>query len=211
MRNADDRPFAGVPVPSEPWAYSDRLVDALRMAAIMHGAQLRKSTSIPYLTHLLGSCSIALAYGATEDEAIAALLHDALEDVEPTEAAREAVSRFGPEVLRLVEACTDADTHPKPPWRERKERYVRHLAEADRSVLLVSASDKLDNARAIVADLRSIGPELWSRFKAGRDGQLWYFRSLVTAFRANPAHNPHLIDELDRTVTEMERLAAQSS
>ena len=174
----------------------------------MHGAQVRKSTTIPYLTHLLGACSIALAHGATEDEAIAALLHDAIEDVQPTEAAREAVGRFGPKVLRIVEACTDADTHPKPPWRERKERYVRHLAEADRSVLLVSASDKLDNARAIVADLRSIGPDLWARFNAGREGQLWYYRALVTAFRANPAHVASLIDELDRTVTEMERLAA---
>lgn len=180
-------------------------------SAALHQAQRRKSTSIPYLAHLLGACSISLAHGVNEDEAIAALLHDAIEDVQPTEDARKAVGRFGPEVLRIVEACTDADTHPKPPWRERKEAYFSHLAGADRPVLLVSASDKLDNARAIVADLRTIGPELWSRFNAGRDGQLWYYRELVTAFRANPAHVPSLIDELDRTVGEMERLATEAT
>ena len=204
QRGATAPPETRAPEP----AYSPRLVDALQVAATLHIIQYRKSTTTPYLTHLLGACSIALAHGATEDEAIAALLHDAIEDVEPVEIARKAVGAFGAEVLRLVEACTDADTHPKPEWRERKERYVRHLGDADHSVLLVSASDKLDNARAIVADLRTLGPKLWSRFNAGRDGQLWYYRALVTAFRANPAHLPALIDELDRTVAEMERLGA---
>ena len=118
------------------------------------------------------------------------------------------MGRFGAEVVRVVEACTDADSHPKPPWRARKERYLRHLADADRSVLLVSASDKLHNARAIVADLRTIGPALWERFNATQEVTVWYYRSLVTAFRANPAHEPALTAELDRVVTEMERLAS---
>lgn len=211
MRGTDDLPFAGIPLPPDRWVYSRRLVDALEVAALMHAAQKRKGTEIPYLTHLLGACSIALDHGATEDEAIAALLHDAIEDVEPREAARAAVDNFGPEVRRIVEACSQIDTGPKAPWRERRERYIRHLADADRSVLLVSASDKLSNARAIIADLRTIGPAVWSRFSVPRDETLWYYGSLVTAFRANPAHLPPLIDELDRTVTEMERLAAESS
>lgn len=190
--------------------YSDRLSVALRTAAELHAGQCRKGTNIPYLAHLLGTCAIALEHGAGEDEAIAALLHDAIEDVRPTETTRARVATFGERVLAIVEACTDADAHPKPPWRERKVRYLAHLATADHSALLVSAADKLHNARAIVADLRRVGPAVWDRFNpdAGRDGSLWYYRSLVEAYRENPAHDPDLIAELDRTVTEMERLAA---
>jgi (p)ppGpp synthase/HD superfamily hydrolase len=106
-----------------------------------------------------------------------------------------------------VEGCTDSDTHPKPPWRERKETYVRHVSEADAPILLVSAADKLHNARSIVTDLRRYGEATWERFTGGRDGSLWYYRALVGAFRANPAHQAELVEELDRTVTEMETLA----
>jgi (p)ppGpp synthase/HD superfamily hydrolase len=186
--------------------YSERLIQALQVAAQLHLGQVRKGTHFPYITHLLGTCSIALEFGANEDQAIAALLHDVIEDVEPTERARAAVADFGPEVLRIVEACTDSDVHPKPPWNERKRHYLAHLHEADRAILLVSASDKLNNARAIVTDLHRVGPAVWDRFTADNEDKLWYYRSLVDAFRANPAHGPALIDELDRVVTEMESL-----
>ncbi len=109
--------------------YSERLIDALGVAARLHAGQRRKGSDIPYLSHLLGTCGIALDYGAGEEEAIAALLHDVIEDVQPTADARAAVAAFGPEVLRIVEGCTDSDTHPKPPWRERKEAYVEHVAD----------------------------------------------------------------------------------
>jgi (p)ppGpp synthase/HD superfamily hydrolase len=188
--------------------YSDRLIDALGVAARLHAMQRRKGSEIPYLGHLLGTCSIALDYGADEDEAIAALLHDAIEDVQPTADARAAVAEFGERVLRIVEGCTDSDQHPKPPWHARKEAYVEHLGDADASVLLVSSADKLHNARSVVADLRRHGDATWDRFTGGRDGSLWYYRALVGAFRANPAHHVALVDELDRNVTEMERLAA---
>jgi len=196
-----------IPLPAEPWRYSERLVKALEAAAVMHAAQRRKGTEIPYLAHLIGTCAIALEYGADEDEAIAALLHDAIEDVEPAAEARAAVAGFGDRALRIVEACTDTDAHPKPPWRPRKEAYLRGLAGADASVLLVSASDKLHNARSVVADLRATGDAVWDRFTPSREESLWYYRALVDAFRANPAHRSALIDELDRTVTDMERLA----
>jgi len=192
--------------PAEP-AYTERMHDALAAGARLHKHQRRKGTTIPYLTHLLGTCSIALEYGANEDQAIAALLHDVIEDVEPVELARGEVATFGPEVLRIVEACTDTDVRPKPPWRERKEAYIAHLGEADAAVLLVSASDKLHNATAIIHDLHRHGASVWDRFNAPRDDTLWYYRALVDAFRANPAHVPALIDELDQAVTEMERLA----
>jgi (p)ppGpp synthase/HD superfamily hydrolase len=187
--------------------YSDRLIQALQAAAELHHGQVRKGTSFPFITHLLGTCSIALEFGANEDQAIAALLHDVIEDVEPVERARAAVAEFGPEVLRIVEACTDSDVHPKPPWNDRKRRYLEHIHEADHAILLVSASDKLSNARSIVIDLHRVGSAVWDRFTADHEDKLWYYRSLVDAFRANPAHEPALIDELDRVVTEMETLA----
>lgn len=185
--------------------FGPRFAAALDTAHRLHTGQVRKGTAIPYVSHLLGASAIAIEHGATEDEAIAALLHDAIEDVQPIETARAAVRSFGPEVERIVLACTDATTHPKPPWRARKEAYIAHLATADASVLLVSASDKLHNARAIVDDLRVIGQKVWDRFNPEADS-LWYYRALVRVYRANPASNSRLIDELDRTVTEMERL-----
>ena len=189
-------------------AYSPRLIDALRVAAELHSEQRRKGSEVPYLAHLLGCCSIALDYGADEEEAIAALLHDAIEDVEPVDEARAAVAAFGERVLRIVEGCTDTDEHPKPPWRARKEAYIAHLADAGASVLLVSAADKLHNARSVNADLRRHGESTWERFNGGREGSLWYYRALVDAFRANPDHTADLVDELDRVVTEMEDLAS---
>jgi (p)ppGpp synthase/HD superfamily hydrolase len=186
--------------------YSERLIQALQVAAQLHLGQVRKGTQFPYITHLLGTCAIALEFGASEDQAIAALLHDVIEDVEPTERARAAVAAFGPEVLRIVEACTDSDVHPKPPWNERKRNYLASLDQADHAILLVSASDKLNNARMIVTDLHRVGPAVWDRFTADHEDKLWYYRSLVDAFRANAAHEPALIDELHRVVTEMETL-----
>jgi len=194
-------------IDTEDAKYTARFIAALRVAAELHATQVRKGTDFPYVAHLLGTCAIALEFGANEDQAIAALLHDAIEDVEPTTMARGAVARFGPEVLRIVEACTDSEPAGRPPWHERKERYLAHLHEADAPILLVSASDKLYNARAIVIDLRRVGAGVWDRFEGGRDDRLWYYRSLVEAFRANKASDPHLVEELALTVADMERLA----
>jgi (p)ppGpp synthase/HD superfamily hydrolase len=179
----------------------------MAVAAQIHAAQIRKHTTIPYLSHLLGPCSIAMEYGATEDEAIAALLHDAIEDGEPVEAARATVWTFGDEVGQIVEGCTDSDAHPKPPMRERKEAYLVRLESEDRSVLLVSASDKLHNARSIVRDIRGVGSAVWDRFSVPKEDTLWYYRTLVATYQANPAQNHALVGELDRTVIELEKLA----
>lgn len=163
---------------------------------------MRKGTTIPYLSHLIAVSGIALEHGANEDEAIAALLHDAVEDQggQPTlDMIRE---RFGAAVADIVDGCTDAFVDPKPAWRPRKEAYLAHLASASPSVRLVSASDKLSNARSILTDLRHIGPDLWDRFTGRRDGSLWYYRSLVQAFEAH-GRTP-LVDELDRTVQAIE-------
>ena len=214
----DDLPFEGVPEPAGPPRYGDRFVKALRVAAIVHGGQVRKSTGpdsewIPYISHPLGVCSIAQGYGADEDEAIAALLHDVLEDVTPTEAALRTVRWFGDRVCRIVEDCTDGMPGPegrKQPTAERRAAYLPRLATADSSALLVSASDKLHNARSIVADLRVKGHDVWRRFNLGKDDQLAWYGGLVDAYRANPAHHVPLVDELDRVLQEMRRLAEET-
>lgn len=188
---------------------TERFEDALVYAARLHARQVRKGAGVPYVSHLLGVAAIALEHGADEDEAIAALLHDAVEDQGGAATREEIRRRFGQRVASIVDGCTDADVTPKPPWRERKERYVAHLASAPPSVRLVSAADKLYNARTILADYRAHGESLWPRFTGGREGTLWYYRALVEAFRA---HGPDpLADELARVVAELERLAGGAS
>jgi GTP pyrophosphokinase len=185
---------------------TERFEEALVYAARLHARQIRKGTAIPYVSHLLAVASLVLENGGVEDEAIAALLHDAVEDQGGAATREEIRRRFGESVAVIVDGCTDTETTPKPPWRERKERYVAHIADAPASVRLVSASDKLHNARSILSDLRSSGDAVWQRFTGGREGTLWYYRSLVEAFRAHGS-SP-LVEELTRTVAEIERLAA---
>jgi (p)ppGpp synthase/HD superfamily hydrolase len=186
---------------------STRFEEALVFAAQLHREQTRKGTTIPYIAHLLGVASIVLEYGGDEDEAIAALLHDAIEDQGGASTREEIRRRFGETVVAIVNGCTDAEVIPKPPWRARKEDYIAHMAHASPSVRLVSAADKLHNARAILADYRVLGEALWPRFNGGKAGTLWYYRSLVSAFRARGMTS--LVEELDRVVSEIEHLAAR--
>src|SRR5438876_4887838 len=186
-----------------PTSLSDRFEQALVYAARKHAKQQRKGTNIPYVAHLLGVANIALTYGADEDEAIAALLHDAVED-QGGAGTREEIRRlFGDRVAEIVDGCSDTDVEPKPPWKKRKEAYIAHLREASSSVRLVSAADKLDNARAILADYRALGEKLWSRFNGGRDGTLWYYRTLVDTFRAVEVTS--LVAERSKVVGEAEQ------
>jgi (p)ppGpp synthase/HD superfamily hydrolase len=186
-----------------------RFDKALVFASELHRKQVRKGTTIPYVSHLLGVASLALEHGADEDEAIAALLHDAVEDQGGKKTRERIRRRFGERVARIVDGCTDGDAVPKPPWKERKVAYLAHLSQASPSVLLVSASDKLYNARAILRDYRSIGEKLWARFTGGREGTLWYYRALVDTYeKAKPSVPTPLLDELDRTVEALEQLAS---
>ena len=183
---------------------SKRFTDALIFASHLHADQTRKGSGIPYITHLLGVASIALEYGANEDEAIAALLHDAIEDQGGAPTREEIRRRFGDNVTEIVDGCTDCDTTPQPPWRQRKEAYIAHIPTASASVRLVSAADKLHNTRSILNDYRLLKDAVWGRFKGGKDGTLWYYRALVDAFRAN--ESTPLVDELERVVSELEQL-----
>lgn len=191
---------------------TDRFTRALALATELHAGQTRKGTSIPYVGHVLGVTSIALHFGADEDEAIAALLHDTVEDapkhVGPAAVRARIQDDFGARVLEIVEGCTDTDVTPKPAWLERKKAYVAHVSEASESVVLVSASDKVHNAGAILSDFHGIGHEVWHRFNAdaGMPGVIGYYRGLVRAYR-EAAHHPRLIDELDRVVSALETAA----
>ena len=187
--------------------YGERFEEALQYAARTHAHQRRKGTSIPYITHLLAVAAIVGEHDGTETEVIAALLHDAVEDQGGASRLREIRERFGEEVAAIVQQCSDTDQTPKPPWRERKEAYIGHLAAASPLARLVSAADKLHNARAILADYRKHGDALWSRFNnRGRDDTLWYYRELVRAYKA-AGTNP-IVEELDRVVGELDRLVA---
>ena len=163
---------------------TSRFDEAFAYASRIHRGQLRKGTNTPYISHLLGTAAIALENGADENQAIAALLHDAVEDQGGAARLVDIRARFGEHVAEIVDHCTDTDIEPKPPWRARKETYITSLAHKPGSSLMVSLADKTHNAGAIVADLAVHGDALWHRFTGGRDGSLWYYRALVTAFRA---------------------------
>lgn len=192
---------------------STKFYEALSYAAELHAKQVRKGTPIPYVAHLLAVASLVLEHGGSEAEAIAGLLHDAIEDQGNDGRTRTEIGeRFGVDVLAIVAACSDAEGQAgqaKPPWKERKLAYIAHVREAGAATRLVSAADKLHNARAILGDLRVLGDELWPRFSGGKENSLWYYRSLVTEFRqaGGSESMKRLIDELDRTVTEIELLA----
>ncbi len=182
-----------------------RLDRAFSYANELHQNQLRKETSVPYIAHLMAVCSLVLEDGGDEEEAIAALLHDAVEDQGGRNTLEEVRRLFGERVAMIVEGCTDAFSSPKPPWLERKQRYLAHLATAPPEVLRVSLADKLHNARSILTDLRADGDSIWDRFNGGREGTLWYYRSLAELFQ-NISSSPMAI-ELVRTVHRMDRLA----
>lgn len=182
-----------------------RFLRAFQFAAEKHAGQTRKASTIPYIGHLMGVASLVLEAGGDEDLAIAALLHDVVEDCGGAPMLKEVRWRFGARVARIVDGCTDADTFPKPPWRERKEKYLRHLKKADADIRLVSAADKLNNVRSILTDYRELGESVWSRFKGGRDGTLWYYRALLDEFLRRPANR--ITRELALAVKELEAAA----
>jgi (p)ppGpp synthase/HD superfamily hydrolase len=182
-----------------------KIVEAIAYAAAAHAGQVRKGTAIPYFAHLLAVTAIVLEHGGDETAAVAALLHDVVEDCGGRPRLADVRERFGDAVAAIVEGCTDADTMPKPPWRGRKEAYIARLANEPSAVQLVSAADKLHNARSLLEDHFETGSAIWSRFNGGRDGTLWYYRTLVGCYTKAP---PALVRELNRVVTALERRAA---
>jgi (p)ppGpp synthase/HD superfamily hydrolase len=184
-------------------ALTERFDEAVRYAREVHAGQTRKGTNAPYISHLLGVSSIVLDDGGSEDEAIAALLHDAAEDHGGRARLEDIRARFGEAVAKIVEDCTDSWETPKRPWAERKLAYAEHARTLPVSSLRVSVADKVHNTYAILRDLRNEGEKAWDRFKATPDDVLAYYQSLVRSYRE--AGGGKLVDELERIVRGIER------
>ncbi len=187
---------------------TERFERALIYACHVHGGQTRKGPDgIPYIGHLLGVASLVIEDGGSEDEAIAALLHDAVEDQGGARRLADIRTHFGDRVAAIVEGCTDADSVPKPDWLPRKRRHIRHLRSATAEVLRVSCADKLHNARAILADYRKLGDAVFDRFTGLKAGTLWYYACLVNVFKAVGPRS--LAEELEQVVRELREQAAK--
>ena len=182
---------------------------AFQFAAQEHAGQTRKASTIPYIAHLMGVASLVLEAGGDEDLAIAALLHDVVEDCGGAPMLKEVRRRFGNRVAEIVDGCTDAYEVPKPTWRERKESYIRRLKKESADTRLVSAGDKLNNVRSILSDYRAVGESVWSRFNGGREGTLWYYRTLRNEFLRRDENR--VTRDFDLAVRELESLAGCAS
>lgn len=186
--------------------FGPRFDEALLFAHELHRHDVRKGTGKPYISHLLGVCSLVVDYGGDEEMAIASLLHDAVEDHGGRPMLEQIRERFGERVAHIVDGCTDSyvlDATQKEPWRLRKETYLARLPLEDDDVRLVSAADKLYNSRTIVRDLRRDGITALDRFNGGRKDTVWYYDQLVRAFRE--AGTNDLVEDLALSVDEMKR------
>jgi len=186
-----------------------RFQRAFQFAAQMHSGQTRKASTIPYIAHLMGVASLVLEAGGDEDLAIAGLLHDVVEDCGGVPMLKEVRRRFGKRVAEVVDGCTDAYEVPKPPWRERKESYIRRLKKESADTRLVSAADKLNNVCSILSDYRAIGESVWSRFNGQRDGTLWYYQTLRDEFLRR--NKNRITRDFDLAVRELESLTGCTS
>ena len=194
-----------ITITKRPIELGPRFRRAFLFAAEKHAWQARKASTIPYIAHLMGVASLVLEFGGDEDMAIAALLHDVVEDCGGEPMSKEVRRRFGARVAKIVDGCTDSYVAPKPPWRERKDSYIRHLKNASAETRLVSAADKLNNIRSILADYRQLGENIWARFNGGREGTLWYYRALLDEFMRRKPNR--LIREFELAVMELEAKA----
>jgi (p)ppGpp synthase/HD superfamily hydrolase len=182
---------------------TDKFESALIYATRLHARQIRKISGVPYIAHLLSVAALVLEAGGTEEEAIAALLHDSIED-QGGKSTREEVRRlFGETVVAIVDGCTECDTEPKPPWEERKQRYLTNLRHASPSVRRVSLADKLHNAHSLLTDYHLKGSSIWSEFKAGREGTLWFYRELQQIY--TETGSDWMTEEFTRVVQELEQ------
>jgi (p)ppGpp synthase/HD superfamily hydrolase len=182
-----------------------RFEEALIFATRLHAGQKRKGKDLPYISHLLSVAALVFEANGDDEEVIAALLHDAVEDQGGVETLLEIRRRFGERVAMIVEGCSDSFSTPKPPWLERKASYLIHLSSASTEVRRVSLADKLHNARTILSDLEEHGDATWSRFNGGRQGSLWYYQSLVEIFQES--ETGFMLREFTRVVQEIQRIS----
>lgn len=186
---------------------TERFKAALDYALELHWFQKRKGTNIPYYSHLMAVAALVMEHGESEDEVIAALLHDAAEDQGGMEVLAEIGRRFGPNVAQLVCECSDVIVDrkdDKPPWKERKLAYIDKIKSKSRAARLISSADKLHNARAILREYRQVGDDLWARFNPNKEEILWYYRSMVQHLREY--YSSPIVEELARVVSDIEKV-----
>jgi (p)ppGpp synthase/HD superfamily hydrolase len=199
---------------------TNRFSSALVYAHQLHINQVRKGSNIPYISHLLSVAALVLEDGGDEDEAIAALLHDAVEDCGGTPILEEIRTTFGDRVVSLVAHCTESETFPKPPWKERKERYLEQLKNGDAAVYRIAIADKLHNARSTLMDCRRLGDAAWQKFKGGKEGTLWFYRSVLAIVEDRSLGNLELpaarresilVEEFKQIVAQLAEIDRQDS
>jgi GTP pyrophosphokinase len=200
-----------------PLHFSDKLTRAFDYARHLH-IERRKGTGIPAMAHLMGVASLVMGeagladFPVTEDMVVAALLHDAAEDHGGASRLEDIRQNFGSNVARMVEGLSDSlaeDPNAKDPWEQRKQAYIDRLRSEPADVRLISVADKLYNARSMVEDYRVIGPEMWRRFKRGRDLQIWYFETILEVFKS--AGTSRIVGEFERVVVELKRITANDA
>jgi (p)ppGpp synthase/HD superfamily hydrolase len=174
---------------------------ALLYATKLHAGQRRKDPRVPYIAHLLSVAALVLEDGGNEEEAIAALLHDAIEDQGGLKTRNEIQRQFGDRIVAIVESCTESETFPKPPWLERKQRYIEQLRQASCSARRVSLADKLHNARSLLASLHQEGDRIWQHFHGGKAQTLWFYDALLQVYRSTGAD--FMTEEFARVITEI--------
>ncbi|RCJ15996.1 phosphohydrolase [Nostoc sp. ATCC 43529] len=180
---------------------TEKFESALVYATRLHANQTRKISGVPYISHLLSVAALVIEAGGSEEEAIASLLHDSIEDQGGKVTREDIRKHFGETVIAIIDGCTEWDTPPKPPWLERKQRYLENLRHASPSVKLVSLADKLHNARSLLADLQERGNIVWVEFNNGKEKTLWFYQSLIEVYRQTS--NDWMTQELERIVNEL--------
>ncbi|MGD2157487.1 MAG: HD domain-containing protein [Anaerolineales bacterium] len=198
MINENGDPIKGSPTST----LGDRFESALLFALRLHSNQTRKGTSVPYISHLMSVSSLVLESGGSEDEAIAALLHDSVEDQGGIATLEKIRLKFGNRIAEIVDGCTDSYTIPKSPWKSRKKAYLEKLDRASVEVHRVSLADKLHNARSLLRDLRIFGEPVWNKFSGGKTGTLWYYHELIKTYKKIGSN--WMIDELENVVKQIE-------
>lgn len=183
---------------------SSRFEQALIYATQLHANQVRKCNNVPYISHLLSVTALVLEDGGDEDEAIAALLHDAIEDRGGMPTREAILGRFGERVIRIVEGCTESFAVPKPPWRDRKLQYIEQIRLGSPEILRVSMADKLHNARSILADWYREGDAVWQKFTGGKEGTLWFYFSLMKIYQQQ--ESSFLMRELETAISQLEQI-----
>jgi (p)ppGpp synthase/HD superfamily hydrolase len=180
-----------------------RFQEALIYATQLHANQTRKTSNVPYISHLLSVAALVLEDSGDEDEAIAALLHDAIEDQGGEKTRQEIRQKFGENIAAIVEECTESDIVPKPPWKERKLASIEKFRTVSPQARRVILADKLHNARSLLIDRLRYKEEIWNHFKGGKEGTIWFFRSIIEVERQR-GYNP-MTEEIDRLIQELEK------